>query len=672
VDKITPVAEWLNRNSLLISHIGKNNSRINIFKDEIIIISLNKKYNMLKKLEKGLILNDRYELVEEIGAGGFAVVWKACDRLLNNKEFAIKIYARLDDHGLELFKKEYLKVHELQHPYLLRAEHYDNFDGRPFLIMPFCEGGSLFNRIQVHGPLPESEILCVLNDISNALAYLHKEKKFHGDIKPGNVLIDASCSFLLSDFGESGVLESTNGEARDAGAVTPCYSAPERFLQRPKFGSPADIFSLGVMIYKMATSELPWAGMGGRALLDKKVPLPELPEGYSTGLTVLMQQCLNRDTQKRPCAQQVFDGVQKLRGVELKVILPPVELVSDRNKGLKADSKKLKRIMAVLISSFLLPTGGYVLQNYVDSASSIDNNSVVKSDSTRTVYTSTTIYTQSNEYNTKTEPVELGWNQNLRDKNKPQTISENDSSIINMKVDNAYKNQLNEINKTKVIYRTVKSSLKAEINEYDTIPNWRNQLKSSKHYRSDSSATQSSVDSTPKKKWIEKYSWVAPFREDLAKVCSGGHCGFVDNNGNVIIPLVYESAESFFNGRALVKKNGKYGLINPKGKNVTSLIYDSIWPYTYGRARVSKDNKYGFIDYNGIEIINLSYRWAGSFQDGLAYVQKGRKYGYIDVNDSLVIPAIYHMANDFIEGRAKVKKEGRSFFIDKNGNRLPD
>ena len=147
-----------------------------------------------------------------------------------------------------------------------------------------------------------------------------------------------------------------------------------------------------------------------------------------------------------------------------------------------------------------------------------------------------------------------------------------------------------------------------------------------------------------------------------------GKYGFVDKSGNVVIPCIYDDADSFSEGLAWVKQNGKTGYIDKSGNVVIPFIYDKGSSFHEGLARVYENGKYGFIDNSGNLVIPFKYDFAGRFSEGLAYVMQNYKLGYLDNSGNVVIPFKYDNAGPFSEGLAKVKQDGKWGYIDKSGN----
>ncbi len=300
-------------------------------------------------MKAGDIISNRYELVSKLGSGGFGVVWKAIDHVAEDLQVAIKIYAQetgLDDSALHQFKKEYMVVMDLHHPHLLTAKHFDIWENRPFLIFPLMTGGSLYQKILDSDGLPEEEIARVLLQVADGLAYIHENDVIHQDVKPDNVLIDSKGKYLLTDFGISSRMRSTLRRATGVqNSKTISFAPPERFSSNQQIIPSGDIFSLGVMVYEMATTTLPWMGLGGMHLMPQS-ELPVLPESYSAGLNALMQAMLNYYPSKRPTAIQIKEaahyylshGIWKLE----KPIKPEQPLYSGRSTSIIEPSTQKK------------------------------------------------------------------------------------------------------------------------------------------------------------------------------------------------------------------------------------------------------------------------------------------------------------------------------------------
>lgn len=222
----------------------------------------------------------RYHIIEPLGQGGMASVFKAFDTVLE-RNVAIKIIRTDKKEGteqnefLKRFQREAKALAQLDHPYILKVLDYGEQEGTPYLVMPFVQGGTL--KEKMGRSIPYGEAAALLAPIAQALDYAHRRKIIHRDVKPANILISESNTPLLSDFGIAKILESgesTQLTATGVGIGTPDYMAPEQWMGKADAGT--DIYSLGVVFFQMITGRLPFIAETPAAVLIKHMqdPLP--------------------------------------------------------------------------------------------------------------------------------------------------------------------------------------------------------------------------------------------------------------------------------------------------------------------------------------------------------------------------------------------------------------
>ena len=163
------------------------------------------------------------------------------------------------------------------------------------------------------------------------------------------------------------------------------------------------------------------------------------------------------------------------------------------------------------------------------------------------------------------------------------------------------------------------------------------------------------------------YDDAAPFSEGLAKVKQNGKYGYIDKSGNVVIPFIYDKAKSFSEGLVAVNPNGRWGYIDKSGNEVIPFIYSGAADFSEGLADV-KEYKWGYIDKSGNVVIPFIYDFTWKFSDGLARVKQNGKWGFVDKSGNEVIPFKYDRANEFSDGLAGVMQYGKYGYIDKSGN----
>lgn len=145
--------------------------------------------------------------------------------------------------------------------------------------------------------------------------------------------------------------------------------------------------------------------------------------------------------------------------------------------------------------------------------------------------------------------------------------------------------------------------------------------------------------------------------------------GYIDEEGNVAIPLKYEKAKAFDGGLAIVRFKGKAGIIDTTGSIVGEIKHDEVYSFQEDLYPVKLNEKWGFINKQSQEVIPLIYDQVYKFHEGLAGVRKGTKWGFIDHEGDEVIPFVSDLVWDFKDGKAKVKKDNRAYYIEKNRKR---
>ncbi len=237
----------------------------------------------------------RYHIVEQLGEGGMAIVYKAFDTRLE-RAVALKVIRteRMDDSQfLGRFEREARALAKLTHPNIVHINDYGEHEGLPYLVMDFIPGGTLKERIGA--PIPWAEAAWFLAPVAHALDYAHKLGIIHRDIKPSNILVTDSGQPMLTDFGIAKMLQddkSGNLTTSGIGMGTPEYMSPEQVMGNPVDGR-TDIYSLGIVFYEMITGRTPFKADTPMAIAIKLVndPLPR-PRQYVPGLPPQAEQVI--------------------------------------------------------------------------------------------------------------------------------------------------------------------------------------------------------------------------------------------------------------------------------------------------------------------------------------------------------------------------------------------
>lgn len=248
-----------------------------------------------------MIIGNRYEILEKIGAGGMAEVYKARCRLLN-RFVAVKMLREEFNNDVEFLKRfetEAQAAASLSHPNIVSVYDVGIHDNIHYIVMEYVEGETLKDYMQLRGKLSQEEIVDFSSQIASALEHAHSKKIVHHDIKPHNIIITDSGLLKVTDFGLARAVSATTKIAGSAiGSVH--YSSPEQ--SRGGFtDEKSDIYSLGITMYEMATGILPFDGDTPVAVamkhLEKK---PEKPSYYNPDLPQYIENIILKAIEKEP------------------------------------------------------------------------------------------------------------------------------------------------------------------------------------------------------------------------------------------------------------------------------------------------------------------------------------------------------------------------------------
>lgn len=239
-----------------------------------------------------------YRIERELGRGGMATVYLATQLSLS-RHVALKMLAPAladDPVATERFLREAQIAAKLHHSNIVEIHDVGSVDGKPYMAMAYEPGGTV---TQVHIDSAD-QALRVARDIASALDYAHRLGVVHRDVKPENILRRADGAFVLSDFGIARASESTlalTGEGASVG--TPHYMSPEQWRGEVVDGR-ADLYGLGIVLYRLLTGELPFRASDGYAigLQHLHAPVPALPAPLAH-LQPLIEDLLSKNTSTR-------------------------------------------------------------------------------------------------------------------------------------------------------------------------------------------------------------------------------------------------------------------------------------------------------------------------------------------------------------------------------------
>lgn len=249
----------------------------------------------------------RYQLVEQIGAGGMGVVYRARDARLE-RDVALKVLPEgslRDEAARKRFRKEALALSQLNHPNVQTVHDFDTQEGIDFLITEYVPGVTLDERMR-GGPLPEKEILEYAAQMADGLAGAHERGVVHRDLKPGNLRITPDGRVKILDFGLAILAQAAPDQVTAeslsrtmGGAGTVPYMAPEQLRNEPLDGR-ADLYALGVVLYEMAAGRHPFPQNSTPALITAVLhESPKPPRERNPGISPAIEQIILRLLEKK-------------------------------------------------------------------------------------------------------------------------------------------------------------------------------------------------------------------------------------------------------------------------------------------------------------------------------------------------------------------------------------
>lgn len=274
----------------------------------------------------GGVLAGRYEIRQQLGAGGMGVVYRAFDRELQ-EQVAIKTLRPdlVGDPGLlERFKQEIRLARKISHPNVVRTHDLGEAGGLYFITMEFVEGTALDEVIRRRGALPLPVTLTLGRQLCRALEVAHAQGIVHRDIKPPNLVVDAQGFLKVMDFGIARLMEGRQAPSSQgltaAGSVigTPEYMAPEQLLGQAVDGR-ADLYAAGIVLYECATGRRLFAGDSFATVLMKQVQepppdprsvVPALPEDL---VAVLLKALAKEPEHRWQSATELLHALEAVR-----------------------------------------------------------------------------------------------------------------------------------------------------------------------------------------------------------------------------------------------------------------------------------------------------------------------------------------------------------------------
>jgi len=257
-------------------------------------------------MSEAIILGNRYQLEERLGAGGMAVVYRARDLMLE-RNVAVKIlrenYSN-DPAFQERFRQEAKAAANLAHPNIVTVHDFGLDRNRLFIVMEYVPGTHLKDILQRRGRLPIDEAIGLMIQACAGVGYAHRAGLVHCDIKPHNFLITPDMRLKVTDFGIARALASIQpDEQSEVVWGSPQYFSPEQAAGGAP--SPAsDVYSLGVILFEMLTGQLPFTANSATELARlHRVAPPPSPRRYNPAIPPALEQIVLKILSKEPAAR---------------------------------------------------------------------------------------------------------------------------------------------------------------------------------------------------------------------------------------------------------------------------------------------------------------------------------------------------------------------------------
>jgi WD40 repeat protein len=313
-----------------------------------------------------------YAIERELGRGGMGVVYLARSVALQ-RPCALKMIlsgVHSGDAEVERFRTEAQAIARLQHPGIVQVFEVGEYDGRPFMALEFCGGGSLDAKL-AEGPLKPREAALLVKALAEAVQAAHEANVLHRDLKPANVLLTEKGEPKVTDFGLAKKLDEQGATRTGSVMGTPSYMPPEQAEGKKDVGPAADVYALGAILYECLASRPPFKAATAldtilQVVSEEPVPLRRLNRQAPADLETIAHKCLQKDPSKRyPTAQGLADDLGRyLKGEP--IVARPVGAVERAVKWVRRN----RAISALAAATTLTLAAGVVISSWFAYAAS--------------------------------------------------------------------------------------------------------------------------------------------------------------------------------------------------------------------------------------------------------------------------------------------------------------
>jgi Tol biopolymer transport system component len=251
-----------------------------------------------------------YVIEKELGRGGMGVVYLARSLALQ-RPCALKMIlagAHSGSAEVERFRTEAQAIARLQHPGIVQVFEVGEHDGRPFMALEYCGGGSLADKLRAN-PLPPKDAAVLVRKLVEAVQAAHEAKVIHRDLKPGNVLLTERGEPKITDFGLAKKLDEDGATRTGSVMGTPSYMPPEQAEGKKEVGPAADVYALGAILYECLAGRPPFKAATPldtllQVINQEPVSVRQMNGAVPRDLETIVHKCLQKDARKRYATAQ--------------------------------------------------------------------------------------------------------------------------------------------------------------------------------------------------------------------------------------------------------------------------------------------------------------------------------------------------------------------------------
>ena len=337
------------------------------------------------ELARGTFFAGRFELIEELGAGGMGVVYRAFDKKVG-EEVALKLLhpeiAR-DERTVERFRNEIKLARKITHKNVCRMHELHEEGQTLFITMEYVSGQDLKGLIKQMGALPTGQALSIAKQIAEGLAEAHDLGVINRDLKPQNIMVDGEGNAKIMDFGIARSLRAVGMTAAGSLVGTPDYMSPEQ-VEGKEADQRSDIYALGVILFEMATGRVPFEGDSPLSVAFKhknEIPVApralnaEIPEPFNK----IILRCLEKEKENRfqTADELLADLVRIEEGLPIseRVVLkarPTIHITREKPTGLRRFLVPALTLLVLVIAGALI--WRFLLKKDVGGPANMENS----------------------------------------------------------------------------------------------------------------------------------------------------------------------------------------------------------------------------------------------------------------------------------------------------------